>query len=138
MALDFIDYEQLLKEATVHFSRSSGKGGQNVNKVETAVELIFNIPHSSLLTDAAKKTLLAVLKSRIDTEGNIHIKATTERLQLSNRKKAEEKFIALIKKGLTPKKKRVKTAPTRAQKMKRLESKKRQSTKKKARTVDFL
>ena len=64
-----IDYEHLLKEATVHFSRSSGKGGQNVNKVETKVELIFNIQHSKILDDATKAILTEVLKNKIDHEG---------------------------------------------------------------------
>lgn len=135
--MQFIDYEQLLKEATIHFSRSSGKGGQNVNKVETRVELVFNIPHSHALNDETKNLLSTVLKSKIDSEGNIHITASSERLQHSNRVKAEEKFIKLIKNALIPKKKRIKTTPSASAKRARLETKKRQSSKKKERTFAF-
>ena len=132
-----IDYEHLLKEASVHFSRSSGKGGQNVNKVETKVELVFNIQHSKILDDATKAILTEVLKNKIDHEGNIRITASSERLQHSNRKKAEEKFIQLISTALKPKKERFKTAPSRASKVARLYSKHRLKVKKHERKKSF-
>ncbi len=132
-----IDYEQLLKEATIHFSRSSGKGGQNVNKVETRVELIFNIPASNILEESVKATLMTVLKSKIDHEGNLRITASSERLQHSNRKIAEEKFIHLIRTALKPKKKRIKTVPSVASKIARLESKRKVSIKKKERKISY-
>lgn len=131
--MDHRDYEHLLKEATVHFSRSSGKGGQNVNKVETRVELIFNIPASQVLDEATKATLLSVLKNKIDHEGNLRVVSSSERLQHSNRKKAEEKLIKLIGTALKPKKKRVKTVPSQAAKMERLHEKRRTSVKKQER-----
>lgn len=135
--MQLINYEELLKEATVHFSRSSGKGGQNVNKVETRVELIFNIPASHVLDDETKSLLSTVLKNKLDSEGNIRVTASSERLQHSNRIKAEEKLIKLIKNALIPKKKRIKTAPSASAKRARLETKKRQSVKKKERTFAF-
>lgn len=135
--MDNLDYEQLLKEATLHFSRSSGKGGQNVNKVETRVELVFNIPASHLLDDAIKSTLLTALKSKIDHEGNIRITASSERLQHSNRRKAEEKFVKLISTALKPKKKRIKTAPSLSAKMERLHTKHKTSVKKHERQKKF-
>lgn len=128
-----INYEQLLKEAAVHFSRSGGKGGQNVNKVETRVELVFNIPHSTVLDEQTKAILLSILKKQIDHEGNIHVTAHTERLQHSNRKKAEEKLIRLIQNALKPRKKRIKTEPSKTAKIARLYTKKRHGLKKQER-----
>ncbi len=132
-----IDYEHLLKEATVHFSRSSGKGGQNVNKVETRVELVFNINESKVLDDATKAILMDVLKNKIDHEGHIRITASSERLQHANRRKAEEKFVRLIADALKPKKKRFKTAPTFSSKIARLYSKHKHKAKKHERKKSF-
>ncbi len=128
-----LDYEHLLKEAKVHFSRSSGKGGQNVNKLETKVELVLNIPESQVLDPATKALLMSSLHNKIDHEGNLHITESSERQQHLNRVKAEQKLITLIKKSLKPKKKRVPTAPTAASKFIRLFSKRKQSAKKKER-----
>ena len=131
--LDHEQIEHLLKETTVHFSRSGGKGGQNVNKVETRVELVFNIAHSQVLDETAKSTLLEVLKNKLDHEGNLHITASTERLQHANRRLAEQKLVRLIKNALTPAVPRLKTKPSKASKIARLYSKRKQSMKKKER-----
>ena len=128
-----IDYDALLKEAKVHFSRSGGKGGQNVNKVETKVELFFNIPESLVLDDTAKNTLMGILHNRIDNEGILRVTASTERQQLANRKKAEQKLIKLIAQTLAPKKKRKATKPSLAAKKARLFSKRKHGLKKKER-----
>lgn len=128
-----IDYTELLKEATVHFSRSGGKGGQNVNKVETKVELVFNVSASKVLDEATKTILLTALKNKLDHEGNLHVTSSSERFQHSNRKKAEEKLVRLIKDALKPQKKRIKTAPSRTSKIARLYSKHRLSVKKRER-----
>jgi ribosome-associated protein len=133
-----IDYTALLEEVTVSFSRSGGKGGQNVNKVETKVELSFNIPASSLLDESTKHVLLKKLAHRLDAEGNIRVAASTERYQHANRKKAEEKFIKLIQSALKPEKKRVATKPSKAAKEARVEAKRKQSSKKQLRKKDFL
>jgi ribosome-associated protein len=131
--------EQLLNEVSFNFSRSGGKGGQNVNKVETKVELIFNIKKSDVLTIEQKEMLLNNLKNKIDKEGNLRIVSQTERTQLANRKKALEKFDSMIEKALKKKKKRKKTRIPKLVKLKVLEQKRRHGEMKRDRrkvTVD--
>ena len=126
-----IDYDELLKETHVSFSRSGGKGGQNVNKVETKVELYFNISQSHVLTDHAKEVLLATLP--IDKEGTFKITSSSERYQYANRKKAEQRLISAIRTALQPKRARIETAPSKTSKIARLYTKRKLSTKKKER-----
>jgi ribosome-associated protein len=116
----------------LHFSasRSSGPGGQNVNKVNTRVELRFHIDSSMLLTDAEKKILSEKLAAKINSAGELILVSQSERSQLRNRERVTEKFYALITKALTPRKKRKATKPTAASKEERLEEKRRQSEKK--------
>ena len=109
-------------------SRSGGPGGQNVNKVSSKVELRFNIEASACLTDDEKSVILAKLANKINKLGELVIVAQTDRSQLKNKEKAMEKFYLLIEKALTPRKKRLKTSPTRASVERRLESKRVQST----------
>lgn len=123
----------LLDEAKFNFSRSGGKGGQYVNKVETKVELIFNVPASILLDEETKAVLLKKLESRIDSDGNLHVTSQTERTQLGNRKKVTEKFIELIQKALKKEKKRIKTKKSKAVKEKILEEKRKHGIKKRER-----
>lgn len=132
-----LNYKALLDEAVIQFSRSSGKGGQNVNKVETKADLVFNIPTSQILDEETKAQLLVKLKSRVDTEGNLRVSASSERYQAANRKKAEQKFIKLIQDALKPKTKRIPTAPSGAAKIARLHAKKIHSRKKKLRSKGF-
>ena len=128
-----INIDELLTEAAFNFSRSGGKGGQNVNKVETKVELVFNVNNSYLFNDEQKEQLLLKLKNRIDGEGNLRITSQSERTQLGNRKKAVEKFKHLIEKSLQKRKKRIKTRVPKAVKEKILESKRKLSEKKQQR-----
>jgi ribosome-associated protein len=114
-------------------SRSSGPGGQNVNKVNTRIELRFNIPGSALLNDEEKAKLQSVLGNRINKEGFLILVSQTERSQLANKKKATERFYKLLQKALTPVKRRKPTRPTLASKERRIESKKLQSRKKELR-----
>jgi len=131
--LNRFDINSLLGEVSFNFSRSGGKGGQNVNKVETKVELVFNIPGSTVLDEELKSKLKKKLHSKLDSEGNLHIVSQSERYQLSNKKKAIEKFFKLIQKSLKKEKKRIKTKKPEAVKQKILEEKKKHGLKKRDR-----
>jgi ribosome-associated protein len=120
-------------ELRFHFARSGGKGGQNVNKVETKVELLFDAAGSPSLTVEQRARLLAVLGTRIDSGGVLHIVAQTSRSQWKNREEAVEKFREEIARALKPVKKRIATKVSSGARGKRLEGKKRHSTKKKMR-----
>jgi ribosome-associated protein len=130
MAVDILSGRDFTKEFLFSASRSSGPGGQNVNKVSTKVELRFDVPHSTLLTDEEKDTLLNRLQKKISSEGFLIIVSQSERSQLKNKEKTIEKFYALIKNSLTPKKKRKPIRPSVAAKEKRLEEKRIVSEKK--------
>ena len=117
--------------------RSSGKGGQHVNKVSTAVELYFDVKGNAALNEEQKKLILEKLKNRISDEGILMVVSQTERSQLANKKKAIERFDALIIQALKKKAKRIPTKISEKQKQKRLESKKLHSEKKKQRKVKF-
>jgi ribosome-associated protein len=117
--------------------RAQGSGGQNVNKVSSAIHLRFNI-RKSLLPDEFKEKLLAVKDQRITKEGIIVIKAQRFRTQEKNREDAETRLKALIDHALTEKKTRLATKPTRASTVRRVDSKVRQGKIKQARKkVDF-
>ncbi len=121
------------REFVFKTARSSGPGGQHVNKVSTKIELRFNIPHSELLTEKEKTILLQKLKNRINKEGELIIIAQEERSQLKNKETAVEKFIKILKEALRPVKQRKATMPTKSSKEKRLEDKRLISEKKKQR-----
>lgn len=111
-------------------ARSSGPGGQNVNKVNTKVELRFNIPASLVLTEEEKETLFSKLGKKVTTDGDLILTSQSERTQLKNKEKVIEKFYLLISKSLTPSKKRIPTRIPAGVKEKRLEEKLKQSEKK--------
>jgi ribosome-associated protein len=131
--LSRFDVNRLLDEVSFNFSRSGGKGGQNVNKVETKVELIFNVPDSLLLDEEMKSRLKKKLRSKLDSESNLHVVSQSERYQLANKKKVIEKFLELVEKALKKEKKRIKTKKPEAVKQKILEQKRKHSLKKKGR-----
>lgn len=111
-------------------SRSSGPGGQNVNKVNTKVELRFKIDDSAMLSDIEKTRIKQHLKNRINVDGELIITSQTERSQLKNKEKTMERFYQLIGTALKPKKKRKPTKPTKSSIEARLKRKKMLSDKK--------
>ncbi|MFA6403408.1 MAG: alternative ribosome rescue aminoacyl-tRNA hydrolase ArfB [Salinivirgaceae bacterium] len=122
--------EQLITEFSFAASRSSGPGGQNVNKVNTKVELRFILAQSKVLTDEQIQILTAKLESQLTTEGEILVVSQATRSQLKNKEDAIAKFIHLLQKALKPRRKRVPTKPSGTSVLKRLDTKKQLSQKK--------
>ena len=121
------------KELQFQFTRASGPGGQNVNKVSSRVELLFDVGASSSLSEVEKETIRIKLRTRIDSNGVLHISSQESRSQWKNRASAVEKFVALLRDALAVRKKRVKTKPSRSAREVRIKTKKNLSTKKKLR-----
>lgn len=121
------------KELEFKFVLSSGPGGQNVNKVATAVQLRFNLRDSPSLPPFLQERLLRNLTTRLTKKGEILIHVNTSRSQAYNKELALKRLFTLLNKALEEKKKRVPTLPSLADKTKRLESKKQRSEIKKFR-----
>ncbi len=127
---NYIPFGQLDSEIKFSFSRSSGPGGQSVNKLNTKAELRFSVSESALISEERKQIILEKLKGYINQEGELLIVSQASRSQLQNKENAIEKFYELLNKILTPKKRRIKTKASRASKEKRLQAKKQQGEKK--------
>lgn len=123
----------LTSEFTFKTSRSSGPGGQHVNKTDSRVELRFNPQKSELLSDDQKVILHQKLSSQLTSDGDLIVVCQQERSQYKNKALAIEKLYELLHKALRPVKKRKATKPTRASIQKRMELKKQTAEKKKRR-----
>lgn len=116
----------ILKEVRFKASLSGGKGGQNVNKVSTKIELYWSPGESKLLEEEVKAILLTKLAAKLSQEGELRIVCEEERSQLKNKEKAIAKFYALLCACFKVQKKRKATRPTKSSVVKRLESKSKQ------------
>lgn len=125
------------KELTFKTSRSSGAGGQNVNKVETSVTVLWKVLDSGFFNDEQKERIQHKLSNRINAEGFLYLTVSETRTQLMNKAKAIEKILELVDKALIIPKKRFATKPSKSQKQKRLDTKKKLSEKKENRKFRF-
>ncbi|MEW5746332.1 MAG: alternative ribosome rescue aminoacyl-tRNA hydrolase ArfB [Nitrospirota bacterium] len=120
LALDDRDIE-------LRFIRSSGPGGQHVNKAATAVQLRFDAAHSASLSEEVRQRLMRLAGKRLTGEGVLVIEASRYRTQEQNRQDALARLVMLLRKAMTPPKQRRKTAPSRASREQRLVEKRRRS-----------
>ncbi len=126
--MDIVVNSQLIipsSEIVYRTARSSGPGGQHVNKNETRVELVFDVLHSPSLNEAQRQRILSKLKNVIDSEGVLRLTAQSERSQLRNREAVTERFRQVLAAALHVPKQRRPTRPTAASQSRRLENKKR-------------
>ncbi|MBT8245609.1 alternative ribosome rescue aminoacyl-tRNA hydrolase ArfB [Winogradskyella sp.] len=125
-----MDFSQLLQEVTYKAVRSSGSGGQHINKTATKVELYFDLFETLFFTDEEKSKLKDFFKNRISKEGILILSCGETRSQLKNKNIVTKRFLDLIQEGLKEEKDRITTKIPRAAKRKRLANKKKTSEKK--------
>jgi ribosome-associated protein len=125
-----VNKQQVHSELQFKAVRSSGAGGQHVNKVSSKVELSFDVPASEGLSDVEKERLLQKLKTRITNDGVLMLQCDEARSQHKNKELVVKRFFEVLKKGLAVPKKRKPTKPTKSSIEKRLKSKKKAAEKK--------
>lgn len=133
----FITPALVIPRAELHFrtSRSSGPGGQHVNKVETRVEVLFDVASSPSLDDDQRARLLSALHTGLNSEGVLHLVADSYRSQYRNREEAVARLVVLLQHALRPQKPRRPTRITRGAKEQRLQEKKHRGEIKRRRTT---
>lgn len=122
--------KELHKEVDYKTSRSSGAGGQNVNKVSTKVMLLFNVEGSEVLSQKEKEIINDKLSNRINSEGFLQLQCDETRSQLKNKEIVFSRLITMLQEVLKPVKKRKPSKPSKAAIQKRIDAKKKQSQKK--------
>jgi len=116
-----------VQELQYRYARSSGPGGQHVNRSETQVELIWDVRNAASLSKTQRHRIERVLANRIDKEGRLHLTSGARRSQLQNKRAVTGRFVALVQEAIKRPQKRIPTNPTKAAKERRLQSKRRRS-----------
>ncbi len=127
MGTSILDIASLRPWIEVRFSRSPGPGGQNVNKVNTRVTILFDVTSCAALTAAQKARIYERLATRISRDGRLRVVSRRERTQARNRAAAQARLIELLTEATRERKSRRKTQPTAASRRRRLETKRRRS-----------
>jgi ribosome-associated protein len=127
----------LSTEITFRTARSGGKGGQNVNKVETMVEALWHVTSTTLFSEEDKTRIADKLSHKINKQGYLQVRASESRTQLDNKSIAQQKLQELVAKALIRPKPRKKSRPSKAAKEARLEDKKHAAFKKQLRRKDW-
>jgi ribosome-associated protein len=125
-----MDLQPLLTECRYQTSQSGGPGGQHANKVETQVELRFDVAGSALLSPHQKLRIMEQLASRLTKDDVLLMRSNESRSQLINKDRVQQRFLTLLRWALTPPKPRKHTRPTRGSKERRLDHKRRRGEKK--------
>ena len=123
------------RELEVSFVRAAGPGGQNVNKVSTAVQLRFDVMNSRTLTESVRQRVLSLAGRRATADGVVVISASRFRTQDRNRSDAIDRLVDLVRRAATVQKKRVPTRPSKSAKKNRLEAKRRRGETKSKRSI---
>jgi len=130
LVLNNISPDEIIKELNFMAVRSSGSGGQNVNKVSSKVIISFDVKSSLVLKEQIKEILIGKLKNRISQKGILRVSVSKDRSQYNNKMAAIEKLLLLLNNALKPEEKRIATKPTKASELKRILNKKAHSVKK--------
>jgi len=129
-----VNMDKLVSALSFEISRSGGPGGQNVNKVNTRVTAVLDVPACTALDSAQKQRIRSKLRTRCDKEGHLRVVSQKFRTQAANRRAAVERMVELIRQALARAKPRIPTQPTLASRQRRLDGKRQRGRTKQART----